>query len=454
MSGAFEVDPDGVRASSVHVGEVAQHVRDIEPVVTAALSDGDLYSSAVLSPETAMAAARALLHAATNADGLGAALSGNAVGNLVDGVMTATGSEGLAERIAADAIRMRIAAVTYEHPDLAANENLQRLVDLLANDDHAAAAWLAKDMTGELGDIAPVLPELLALSSLLDENPANDPVGWAVLDGRMPTVDPILGIALEPLASRLDTGPGHAERIPVPAGIQQTGSPTLQGLMLDIGDLETDGRITVQTVTGADGVQRYVVALPGMNGDEPWPHPHPQDTISAVHNALAPESPYTRAVRLAMEDAGVPRGAEVLLVGHSLGGITAANLAQDPTFNGGTYRVTDVVSFGSPVDHKTLPDGSGTNAYTITNDRDIVPALDGQGAGSPHAQPGYRREYEFSSPGVGFPASHDPRVYADAVDGRYGARWSEELNGALGRYTNGEITGTIAYQLRDRPPSD
>lgn len=449
---SFTVEPDGLRASSVHVGDVAGKVRAVEPVVTEALSDGDLYASAVLSPETAAAAARALLHAATNPDGLGAALSGNAVGNLVDGVLTATGSEGLAERIATDAIQLRIAAVTYEHPDLAANENLQRLTELLANDDHAAAAWLAKDMTGQLGDVAPVLPELLALSALLDENPLNDPVGWDVLDGRMPTVDPVLGIALDSLSERLDTGPGHAERIPTPAAIQQSGNPSLQQLMIDIGDLETDGRITVQTVTGADGVQRYVVALPGMNGDQPWPHDHPQDTAAAVHNALAPESPYTRAVRLAMADAGVPRGAEVLLVGHSLGGITAANLAQDPSFNGGTYRVTDVVSFGSPVDHKTLPPGSGTSAYTITNDRDIVPALDGQGAGSPFPQLAGRREYEFSSPGVQFPASHNPQVYADAVDGRYGQSWSSELNGALGRYTTGEITGTITYQLRDRPP--
>src|SRR5699024_10123338 len=59
-------------------------------------------------------------------------------------------------------------------------------------------------------------------------------------------------------------------------------------------------------------------------------------------------------VRAAVEAAGVPPGADVMIVGHSQGGIVANQLSADPTFNSasgqpGTYDVTHILSVGSPV---------------------------------------------------------------------------------------------------------
>jgi hypothetical protein len=446
----FWVDFEGLRARSIEVGEAAEAVRGIEPAIARALTDTDLFASAVLSPVTALQAEQALVRAATNADGLGSVV-GNPSILAFDGGASAMGIGGLAERIAADAILMRISALTYESPDLVQDGRMRELIELLEVGRTIAAGALLTSMLrhdeNALGDIAPVFPELLALNALLDGNPHNDPVGWEILDGRIPSVDPITSlIDLQWLSEKFDRGPGHVVQVPAPTGLQTEGQPTLQDM------LGNDGRIVVQTVVGPDGTERYIVQLPGMNGAQPYPLGHPQDVASAIHNAYVDQSPYTRAVKLAMEQAGVPRGAEVMLVGHSLGGITATNLAQDPGFNGDSYRVTDVVSVGSPVDNKTLPPGSGTNAISITNDRDIVPALDGQGAGSPHQSAGGRHEFEFSSGDLSFPASHDVLVYVDAVNGEYGATWGPQLNEQLARYTQGSVIETTTFRLSDHPP--
>lgn len=455
----FTVVPDQLRRQSLPIAEAAKALRRIEPVATGALTDGDLLTSAVLSPGTALRAERAILHAITNDEGLGLAAAGSTVADLLDGVGTALGREGLAERIATDALQLRIAAVVYEHPELANHQRFNDLVAALDADDQIEAARLLGRLTGELGDVATVLPELLALNALLDENPANDPVGWDLLDGRIPRVDPITGlIDLETLSGIFDTGPGHAEPAATPEGVTRAGAtPSVQSFLSNVDALDNGGRMVVQSVVGPDGVTRFVVQLPGMQFGNPV-MTHPQDLAGAVHNAVTDQSSYTRAVQLALRQAGVPHGADVAIVGHSLGGITAANLAQDPAFNG-DYHVTHVVSVGSPVDGKGLPPGSDTQLISIVNDRDVVPALDGRGAGSPHDPAGGRVEYRFSSPDQ-FPASHEIAVYLRALDGVYGpvgpdgGRLGDHLNTRLGLYTGpgSVVERTQTYQLRDEPP--
>ncbi|MDQ3990441.1 MAG: hypothetical protein M3291_14870, partial [Actinomycetota bacterium] len=173
----FGVDPEVLRQRSPDLAGIAEAIKQIEPVLTGAVTDPDVVASAVLSPGTALRAERALIHAVTN-------------------------FAGLAEQLAADAILMRISAVTYENPELANHEGLDRLVELLAGGEQLEAAELLADMAGsddgalrnlDLGDLVPLLPELTALNALLDENPLDDPVGWEVLHGDKPTVDPVLG---------------------------------------------------------------------------------------------------------------------------------------------------------------------------------------------------------------------------------------------------------------------
>ena len=423
----FSVDPEVLRQRSPDLAGIAEAIKQIEPVVTGAVTDPDVMASAVLSPDTALRAEQSLIHAGTN-------------------------SAGLAELLAADAILMRVSAVTYENPEIANHEGLDRLVKLLAGGEQLEAATLLADL--DLADLAPVLPELMALNALLDENPLDDSVGWDILRGDKPTVDPVLGISLDWLAEVADPGPGHAAETTTPQRIRnQTGDHVgVDGYLQNIGSLQHDGRILVQTVRSPDGVERYVVQLSGMQVGDPTLQ-SPQDLPGAIRNAQLPDSSYTKAVQQAMRQAGVPESAEVMLVGYSLGGIAAMNLAQDPAFNGGRYRVTDVVTVGAPVDQKTVPSGSGTEVVTVTNDRDIVPALDGRGPGSPDPAVAGRTEIRVISPGVGLRQSHGLDVYddllgtADDPSSHYSA-----INERTAEYGQGIVVGSTTYRLSDHPP--
>ncbi|MDQ3887164.1 MAG: hypothetical protein M3308_09235 [Actinomycetota bacterium] len=388
----FTIDPEALRQRSPHLGSLAESVKRIESVVNDAITDPDIMASGALSPGSALRAEQALIHAMTNPAGLGLMPSRGAGAERTEGVALAMRGPGLAAQLAADAILMRISAVTYENPELANREGLDRLVELLASGQQLGSATLLVGMLGSddqalhklgLSDLAPVLPELMALNALLDENPLDDAVGWDVLRGEKPTVDPVLGISLDWLSEVTDAGPGHAAETTTPQHIRdQLGDHIgVDGYLQNIGTLH-DGRILVQTVQGPDGVERYVVQLPGMRIGHPDLE-SPQDLSGAIRNTQLPDSSYTKAVQQAMRQAGVPENAEVMLVGYSEGGTAAMNLAQDPAFNGGRYRVSDVVAVGAPVDQKTMPPESRTDVVTVTNDHDIVPTLDGRGPGSP-----------------------------------------------------------------------
>jgi hypothetical protein len=434
----FGVDPEVLRQRFPDLGSVAEVIKQIQPVVTDAVTDPDIVASAVLAPGTALRVEQALIHAVT-------------------------GSAGLAEQLAADAILMRISAVTYENPELANHDGFDRLVQLLAGGEQAEAATLLADLVGsdddalrhlDLGDLAPVLPELAALNALLDENPLDDQVGWDILHGDKPTVDPALGIRLDWLAEVADPGPGHAAETTTPQRIgNQIGDHVgIDGYLHNLHALQ-DGRILVQTVRGPDGVERYVVQLPGMQqGTDPTLE-SPQDLSGAIRNAQLPDSSYTKSVQQAMQQAGVPERAEMMLVGYSAGGIAAMNLAQDPGFNGGRYRVTDVVAIGAPVDQKTVPPGSGTEVVTVTNDRDIVPVLDGRGPGSPDPVAAGRTEIRVSSVDIDFRQSHGLDVYddllgvADDPSSHYRA-----IDERTAEYGQGTVVESTTYRLSDHPP--
>jgi pimeloyl-ACP methyl ester carboxylesterase len=358
---------------------------------------------------------------------------------------------------------MRISAVTYENPELTNHEGFTRLVRLLTGGEQVEAAMLLADLVGsdddalrhlDLGDLAPVLPELAALNALLDENPLDDQVGWDILRGDKPTVDPTMGISLDWLSEVTDPGPGHAAETMTPQRIRdQIGDRVrIDGYLRNIGALQ-DGRILVQTVRGPDGVERYVVQLPGMQqGTDPTLE-SPQDLSGAIRNAQLPDSAYTKAVQQAMWQAGVPESTEVMLVGYSAGGVAAMNLAQDPGFNGGRYRVTDVVTVGAPVDQKTIPSGSGSEVVTVTNDRDIVPVLDGRGPGSPEPVVAGRTEIRVSSPGIDFRQSHGLDVYDNLLGAADDSHYSA-IDERTAEYGQGTVVESTTYLLSDHPPTE
>lgn len=85
------------------------------------------------------------------------------------------------------------------------------------------------------------------------------------------------------------------------------------------------------------------------------------------------ENPYAASVRLALQEAGVPPGADVMLVGHSFGAYTAMELATDPSFNGGYVNVKTVVAMAADVDFRmddNMP--AGTSGLVVNNALDVV----------------------------------------------------------------------------------
>ncbi|WP_208029071.1 alpha/beta fold hydrolase [Rhabdothermincola sediminis] len=119
-----------------------------------------------------------------------------------------------------------------------------------------------------------------------------------------------------------------------------------------------------------------------------------EDTARLMRNAIGEwASPggydtYAAQVKQAMERAGVPAGADVLLVGHSYGGFAAMNLATDPSFNsavgstnatGYHVNVTHVVAAGADTEHYLSRVPKETHALVFNNRYDVVYQAEDQG---------------------------------------------------------------------------
>ncbi|WP_030203882.1 hypothetical protein [Streptomyces sp. NRRL S-87] len=385
-------------------------------------------------------ARRALLRALTHAGGLGWAWRGRGLlaraGWLV-GVFTSR--ESLAVSLAVTGLKARIRAAAVSHPELLDHGAAAKVLRAIEADRQTEAAGHFRRLMTERGAeyalavLAPSFTDLLAWNALTDENPFNDRAGWQIATGRPLTSEPLLGVAA-PVWSRLDRGPGRAEPHRPDAALRERvdTSGTITGYVRNIGLIGTGGLLLVQPVTGPDGVRRYVVQLAGMAPGKPN-HDSPQDLIGAIDAVGAAETPYTRAVTKALRQT-VPSGAELALVGHSQGGITAMNLAGSRDFTA-VYTVTHVVAIGSPIDHKR-PADPATRVFSLVNEHDIVPSLEGRSAVSPYGLPAGFTEFTWTDDTHAFPLCHAAERYAhnlrhDVPD--VAARVDKELAAYRGR---------------------
>lgn len=166
----------------------------------------------------------------------------------------------------------------------------------------------------------------------------------------------------------------------------QTATPTsLSDLMrslndtnaLDTTDPDRHGAIQVQRIVAEDGQERYVVYIPGTDDLGPIPQDgkHARDMETNYQLIGGLDSAYGDGITEAMREAGLS-GKDVMLVGHSQGGMVATSLAADPEF-AREFTVKHVVTAGSPTAQVTdLP--SGTRAIHFENRGDAVPMLDGE----------------------------------------------------------------------------
>ncbi|NKE62272.1 lipase family protein [Lentzea sp. PSKA42] len=143
---------------------------------------------------------------------------------------------------------------------------------------------------------------------------------------------------------------------------------------MDAGDTGPSN-IDVKIIKNANGdVTGYVVDIPGTkNWNAPWEPQSANDSGVNVDAMAGNNTVLQQGIQDALRKAGAhDTGAPVMLVGHSQGGIVAAQSTSDLISNG--YNVTHVVTAGSPVGRIDVP--SNVQVLSLENRNDIVPHLD------------------------------------------------------------------------------
>lgn len=191
---------------------------------------------------------------------------------------------------------------------------------------------------------------------------------------------------------------------------------------------QVDGTVRITTVTQPDGTTAYIVNTPGTESWSPNAGDNPLDLTGNLAAMSEQPSAAMEAVTAAMEAAGIPPDAPVLLVGHSQGGIINTALISDPAFTD-RFNVTHSVTYGSPVD--TFDTDQSVQQLNIQHESDLVPMLDLGDAsyvpGNPFPVPNPEQAANGNGPSattVTLPnpgawydpaANHDHSSYADSV---------------------------------------
>ncbi|MEV3982685.1 hypothetical protein [Nonomuraea sp. NPDC049758] len=456
MTGDDDPAAGPLRALARELVDVAVTIHGAASHATAALTDDALLRAVPRAPSAARPAYRALLRATTNGRGLGYSFAGGRLATAAAKAGAMLGAESLAVRVLATSLRLRVAAVAVTHPELTEDPMLARLIEAAAADRDVEAVRALRALLKDRGavralsQLAPVFGEVLALRALLDENPLNDAAAWLIATGRgFATADPLLGLSNRAIAV-LDVGEGAARRVELSAAesARLCARGSLLGFLSNISTIGTTGRALLQSVEGPDGVIRHVLHAPGMRLGRPDGE-SPQDLLGAFSSAVLAASPYSRALAQAVADYGPPPGAELALVGHSAGGAAIMNLAQDPAFCA-RHTVTHAVAVGSPVDFKR-PADPRTWVASVTNQHDIIPTLDGQGAGTCFDLHPDWYVVDYSDSTHMFPQCHSiERYLANLTDDLPEAR--DVIEQRLAPY-RGRVVRSQAYLLFDRPPA-
>ncbi|MEG1391869.1 MAG: alpha/beta hydrolase, partial [Aurantimicrobium sp.] len=114
----------------------------------------------------------------------------------------------------------------------------------------------------------------------------------------------------------------------------------------------------------------YVVYLSGTIDAGVEPTNEPWDMTSNISAIAELDSGSYNAAVQAMREAGISAEDNVIVVGHSQGGLVAAQLAAS-----GDYRVSDVVTVGAPLHQVDIPEE--VNVIAVEHAEDVIPSLSG-----------------------------------------------------------------------------
>ena len=172
----------------------------------------------------------------------------------------------------------------------------------------------------------------------------------------------------------IPVGPGNPRNeLVLPSSAANIFQSTIDAYEAATVDGTTDGDVRIVRVEQPDGSFAFIVNIPGTEQWGPNGSGQGRDLTSNLMLVAGQSTSAQRAVVLAMEQAGIPPGAPVMLTGHSQGGMLAAALASDPAFMA-DYNVTNIMTVGSPID------GTGidprVNVLEVRHGGDLVPKLD------------------------------------------------------------------------------
>lgn len=452
-----------MRALAARFERQAGDLADMAGLGARVMTDGDLLESSVLSPLTFADAQVQVLDATAGADGLtvrAVGIEADALG--VRAVVAAfEASDALAwhlgETIDSTLGRVTGRALAPALPALLVAGGLSYAWWSTTSAEEQAA--LGDDLADDLGRLVHDHPELAqhlvnSGGGLVDGLTGGLLTGTAMLDGGGPIERASTNDAARLMALLLGNDTGFAvERIdgvdPLPGQLRAPGS--LEDLMLSLDQIDPDrhGAIQVQRIVDERG-ERSVVYLPGTDDMSPVPRDggpvRDMETNYQLIGGL--DSAYGRGIQQAMLDAGL-EGHDVMLVGHSQGGMVATALAADPGFTR-HFDVQHVVTAGSPT--AQVPDlPAGTSAIHLENRGDAVPLLDGEDtADQPH-----RTTVRFDDGGHDVVDNHALDHYisgAAAADASTNGSIRDQVqrmrdDGFLG---NGTVEGVATYRITRR----
>lgn len=377
-AGGLEADLEDLATLGRSSTELAERLARTSATCSAMLVDPDLLASAALDPEGVARVDAALLEALHGPRGL----------------------TSLAATFAARAVVLQSAEAAYEAADAAMAE----LVDDLrwASGLFWPVTLVGLVVTGAGRALTDPVGSGVRVAVLAD-----DPSRWltehpGVVDdvlGAVPGAGTMFG-ALAPGAGRWLGGGDVASAARRIGRLWPDGTPVVERRGLDrsapavrpprgVDDLlsAVDARsrsagkhrdqISVRVITHPDGATAYVVDVPGtQHTGLPAGTANPQTNDLGTNLRVLGGDVTTRqrAIAEALRLAGARPTDPVMLVGHSQGGMVAAQAARGAGTPAFDYDVRSVITAGSPIGRVDVPDQ--VQLLALENEHDVVPHLD------------------------------------------------------------------------------